>query len=120
MNRLTTETSIMGRKHDIKYGLAAVWKRKIKNDKYELIEEVVDKLGELEDIEEGIGVDLIMLFKVLKNGFYSKYNYYAPYCNTFDLETKRIFVNDYDVHLIFDFKDYGKEWALTREEIKYV
>ena len=52
MTRLTTETSIMGRKHDIKYGLAAIWKRKIKNDKYELIEEVVDKLGQLEDIEE--------------------------------------------------------------------
>ena len=30
MNRLTTETSIMGRKHDIKRGLAAVWKKKSK------------------------------------------------------------------------------------------
>lgn len=52
MKRLTTKDSIMGRKHDIMRGCASVWKTKLKNYRYELIEDVVDKLGELEDILE--------------------------------------------------------------------
>lgn len=38
MKRLTTRTSIMGRKHDIAYGCASIWKKKLKNDRYELID----------------------------------------------------------------------------------
>ena len=80
MNRLTTETSVMGRKHDIKWGSAAVWKRKIKNDRYELIEEVVDKLGQLEDIEEKLKIDLVTLFKAIENGFYYIKNNEIHFC----------------------------------------
>lgn len=74
MERLTTRTSVMGRKHDIAYGCASIWKKKLKNDKYELIENVVDKLGQLENIEEELGIDLITLFKALtkKRGFLFK------------------------------------------------
>ena len=34
------------------------------------------KLGQLEDIEEELGIDLITLFKALKNGFYAKVKLY--------------------------------------------
>lgn len=33
---------------------------------------IIDKLGQLEDIESEIGIDLITLFKALKNGFYAR------------------------------------------------
>lgn len=64
--RLTTKTSIMGRKHDIAYGCASIWKKKLKNDKYELIENAVDKLGQLEDIEEELGIDLVTLLNSIR------------------------------------------------------
>ena len=32
----------------------------------------INKLGQLEDIEEELGIDLVTLFKALKNGFYFK------------------------------------------------
>lgn len=93
------------------------------NDHYyfDNIDELIDasnKLGKLEDIEEELGVDLITLFKCIEYGFYTKYNYYPSYCNTFDLETKLIKVNDCDEHFTLNFKDYGKTWALTREELE--
>ena len=65
MSRLTTRMSIMGRKHDIERGQAYHWKKKLKDYDYRLIEEAVDKLGDLEDIEDELGVDLITLFKAL-------------------------------------------------------
>lgn len=39
--------------------------------------QAIDKLGELENLEQELGIDLITLLKVLKNGFYvanDKYN----------------------------------------------
>lgn len=50
--RLTNHFSVMGRKYDLAYGQANTWKRKLKNDKYELIENAIDKLGQYEDIDE--------------------------------------------------------------------
>ena len=32
--------------------------------------DAVKKLGQLEDIEEELGIDLVTLFKALRNGFY--------------------------------------------------
>ena len=50
--RLTNQFSVMGRKYDLAFGQANTWKRKLKNDKYELIENAIDKLGQYEDIDE--------------------------------------------------------------------
>ena len=63
MNRLTKKTQfvrnlITGK--EIKY---------ISNESDQMC---VDKLGALEDIEEGLGMDLITLFKALKKGVYVK------------------------------------------------
>ncbi len=76
------------------------------------------KLGQLEDIEEELGIDLITLFKALKSGVYYKYK---------DMGVEKIsklrpitihkntIVCDY--HTYKYFKDYGKTWALTKEEL---
>jgi hypothetical protein len=71
----------------------------------------MDKFGELEDIEEELGIDLITLFKALKNGIYGKVgknieNILAPH---FSWHNKEIY--------IFKIQDYGKTWALTKEEL---
>lgn len=52
MNRLTNKFSVMGRKYDLAFGQAFIWKKKIGEYKYDLIENAVDKLGQFEDIGE--------------------------------------------------------------------
>jgi len=79
------------------------------------------KLGQLEDIEEELGIDLITLFKALKDGFYYKgfkgliqYNKH-PF----------VAINNFGNFVIIDsardyackWRDYGKKWSLTKEEL---
>ena len=87
----------------------------------------IHKLGQLEDIEEEIGIDLTVLFSALKNGIWY-----------FDEQGQLIhdyvwLVNNYIAtgvpdKLSFSFKTfnsgqillfagYGKEWALTEERL---
>lgn len=121
MKRLTNKTSIMGRKHDLAYGCASIWKKKLsKHYRYNLIEEAVDKLGQLEDIEEELGIDLITLFKALRDGVYCKG---IPFIlRGLSIHTKdeigmgfcddREFFNEIPVlHL---WSDYGKTWWLEK------
>ena len=79
----------------------------------------VIKLGQLEDIEEELGIDLITLFKVLRNGVYYKYKYGYEYriskCRKCYLSNKMTLVVDY--HTYKYLNDYGKTWALTKEEL---
>ena len=90
------------------------------------LEESICKLGQLEDIEEELGIDLITLHKALKDGIYWK--------GTTCVDTKGIFFENkpkinirgkcltnicFRKHLeVVYFKDYGKTWALTREELE--
>ena len=86
------------------------------------------KLSQLEDIEEELGIDLITLFKALRNGCCAKetfdymgkqqtqiiltkftYFYYAD-----DIGAYFIHIRDKNYYL----KDYGKTWALTKEELE--
>ena len=83
---------------------------------HDLFKDVYCKLEQLEDIEEEIGIDLITLFKALKNGIYkkgrnnlkglilySKMPMFSYYHKTIDAEL---------------IEDYGKTWALTKEELE--
>jgi len=90
------------------------------------IESVVSKLGKLEDVEEKLGIGLITLFKALKDGFYVRgedhkntskvslvYNFYD------DKEWALLtFHYGYEADIWLYLKDYGKTWALTREELE--
>ena len=97
--------------------------------------EPITKLGQLEDIEEELGIDLITLFKALKNGFYTKSNNGIKFWKEDDKHF--VYVRDlkYDIEICCEecenvigavptmflersTKDYGKTWALSREELE--
>lgn len=92
------------------------------------------KLCNLEDIEEELGIDLVTLFKALKNGAYFRNPYYKNEIKEFYILERNFsftkkcfdirmeqFVRFYDYATggaLFYFKDYGKTWALTKDELK--
>lgn len=103
---------------------------------YEQIENsnaCVDKLGKLEDIEEQLGVDLITLFKALnvRDGVWVKDKEYGL-CNWsmgqlwfgYNSSKSESFINPQIYFLkdggysYFKLSDYGKTWALTKEELE--
>lgn len=79
-----------------------------------------EKIKELENIEQELGVDLITILKgLLADKLYFKSN------KTGKIEFKRptassikyksiIFAFD---NTVVEFKDYGKTWALTKDEL---
>ena len=120
MNRLT-------KKNDI--GYFPTYERETKENYYDLIH----KLGKLEDIEEELGIDLLTLFRALKNGIYLKfgsekntgvgvyYEHRAILPRHFDKDYKGYFIDlqlELSINFNFYFKDYGKTWALTKEELE--
>ena len=75
-----------------------------------------DKLGQLEDIEDELGIDLITLFEALKNGIYKKgRNNLKGLILYSKMPMFSLYHKTIDNELI---EDYGKMWALTREELK--
>ena len=84
-------------------------------------ERVFNKLCQLEDVEEELGIDLITLFKALSDGIYLKIR------NDIDLfKRPRLYYSDdfkcwgfelglgaYYVHL----EDYGTLWSLRKEDL---
>lgn len=93
-----------------------------------IIERDLDKLSQLEDIEKELGIDLITLFKAQKQGYvwelvfagYDKNgkSTYKP------KKQEHWFGIDFRAKALigkwigYDFKDYGKTWALTKEELE--
>ena len=81
-----------------------------------------DKLGELEDIEDELGIDLLTLIKAFRGGIYVKIDGEIDYIQYVSIFKKRkwhlysssTFWGKYEICLV---KDYGKTWALTREEL---
>ena len=93
------------------------------------------KLGQLEDIEEELGIDLLTLITALKNGIYVKNRrneIRRVSCNIGLVETGghnslglRFQDTNYkwrylvlDTSRDNDIKDYGKTWALKKEELE--
>lgn len=98
------------------------------------------------DIEEELGIDLITLFKAMKNGIWSKGSFYDDKisdtptfiarpeislcsfyeevnddCETIKMEENVWCIYTYDFELQIRqtmLKDYGKTWALTKEELE--
>ena len=89
--------------------------------------EMINKLGKLEDIEEELGIDLIILFKALKNGCYFKETFdYMGKTQTqiiFTEFTYLYYADDICAYIIHArtkdhyLENYGKTWALTKEEL---
>lgn len=91
---------------------------------------LLDKLGQIEDIEEELGVDLVTLFKALKGGAWFKLEGFKgirkqdeimfikavsigpllQLCGRYEYDGKHRYVCDLS-------SQYGKTWALTKEEL---
>lgn len=90
----------------------------IKKQKFEIIEKDLDQLEEYRKIEEELGIDLITLFKALKDGIYIKED-----GSVYKDDIKSIehwsdgwgFISN-DDYIDMLFKDYGISWALDKEE----
>ncbi len=104
-------------------------KYQIKDDV--MIHNAIDKLGQLEDIEERLGIKLSTLIKAVDDGIYSKeYNemrkvdlirleLISGYPITkYEYTFEGLCLYDDDLEECYEFKDYGKTWALTKKEIK--
>ena len=84
-------------------------------------EEALDKLGQLEDLEEEIGVDFITLSKILKQRFV--YNNDRVKIELLGLHIKSDelylygFVEDTTHAVYLKLKDCGKTWTMTKEKL---
>ena len=89
-----------------------------------------NKLGKLEDIEEELGIDLITLFNIdkqlntkkeiwfkIEDEIDASYRYDGDYY-IIDLKHKAFVKMVCEPIDYFYFKDYGKTWALTKEELE--
>lgn len=84
------------------------------------IEDQYNKLQQLEDIEEEINFDLIILLKALMNGIYVTDDGYRGYDIIYSLGYWKNSwgFKTYYRELELSFSDYGKIWALTKEELE--
>ena len=98
---------------------------------YEQIENsnaCVDKLGKLEDIEEELGIDLIKTVELCKQANIKKVVYTKDewgiypikFLDDLDVElfNHRLYKNSRGLYLSLDLYEYGKTWALTKEELE--
>ena len=81
--------------------------------------DIYNKLGQLEDIEEELGIGLITLFKALENGIYTiRSNGKKRYpCLIHNSAVGYVFDFMFDQEAQYILSDYGKTWALTQEEL---
>ena len=83
--------------------------------------QLFDKLKPLEDIEEELGIDLLTLFKAIQDGIWVKTKNDISQHFTVSLR-KWLQTNTYCLYYRpyshIWFKDYGKTWSLTKEELK--
>ena len=88
----------------------------------------LNKLGRLEDIEEELGIDLPKLFKAFNGIWYkskngeTKFSCHVALTDTLwelrPLEKCLESGNTNDMSETLVLKDYGKTWALTKEELE--
>ena len=81
----------------------------------------MNKFGQLEDIEDELGIDLVILFKALKNGgVYVKNSFTED--TAIKMHSFQVCGDDSGItiwsQVRLNAKDYGKTWALTKEELE--
>lgn len=85
---------------------------------YDFLKEENKELLQYKQLEEELGIDLIILFKALKEGFVTRHARYTGHGFYIDFERKCIHLGSAFMWSdTFYFKDYGKTWALTKEEL---
>ena len=82
---------------------------------------IAKELKRYKAIEKELGIDLTTLLKALKNGIYVKKtnNHITDYAGELLSFQGDCFVVGADYNTdVYYFKDYGKTWALTKEELE--
>lgn len=83
--------------------------------------DIITKLGQLEDVEDELGIELLTLIGALENGFY---RYRPTAINNVICFIAKPKVNmkqkcfTYGSYGKSYFKDYKRTWALTKEELE--
>ena len=90
----------------------------VKKQRSEIIEKDLDLLEEYRKIEEELGIDLITLFKALKDGIYINEDgsVYKDCIKSIEHWSDGWGFISNDDYIEVLFKDYGISWALTEEE----
>ena len=90
----------------------------IKKQKFEIIEKDLDLLEEYRKIEDELGIDLITLFKALKDGIYINKDgsVYKDCIKSIEHWSDGWGFISNDDYIDMLFKDYGISWALDEEE----
>ena len=132
MNRLTKVVSIHNDEPEFYEANIDLYPKMMGYEYQQAEMDCINKLGQLEDIEEELGIDLITLFKALKGRIYSIHpkmrkicliifhvfyycgNQWVIGCHSMEWNAEENSCDNWDCFL----KDYGKTWALTREEIE--
>lgn len=83
-----------------------------------LLRELCDEVLCYKQIEEELGIDLVTMFKALEDGAWFKIGnrFYTDRPNL--IRDIRQFTLQVPYHGFVNVKDYGKTWALTREELE--
>lgn len=94
--------------------------------RYQKEKQAFEKLKKLEDIEEELGLDLAIVFKALSFPIYVKEKDQTWWCSN------RLFFGIGEAFIVITYwngvenediicllKDYGKTWALTKEELEH-
>lgn len=99
------------------------------NYEHDLFRDIYCKLQYLEDIEEEIGIDLIKAVNLCKQVNKNKVVYTKEkwgidtikLLDELDIElfNHRLYVNARGMYVSLDLYEYGKTWALTKEELEY-
>lgn len=92
----------------------------IKKQKFDVVEKDLDRLEEYRKIEEEISVDFITLFKILKQRFVYDNDQVKIELLGLHIKSDELylygFVEDTMQAVYLRLKDYGKTWALDKEE----
>lgn len=77
------------------------------------------KLKNYEDIEEELGIDLITYFKLINAKNVYSYGHTSIMKNTgeVDIYAKTITIWNGSCHQVYPLSEYGKSFALTKEEL---
>ena len=105
----------------------------IEHEKHEELKAIYKQLLTYAEIEEELGIDLITLAKIQREGVYVKehidleledsfdYSYFPPKLIRVDFKEKKLllyFEDIYEICYLLDFNRYGKQFALTKEELE--
>ena len=98
------------------------------NYEHDLFKDIYCKLELLEDIEEELGIDLIKAVELCKQVNSKKVVYIKDEFGIYpvkifdyldvELGNHRLYSNSRGIYVSLDLYDYGKTWALTKEELE--